>query len=155
VLPPEVQATIAQLEAKAQKAKEKREREVEIRAREFTEFEQEIKAHEEIMEAWEKRKAEFQAGRAARSAKIGELNDKMADIAENIRQMRQTFAESDDDDEDDDIDIDVDAGADAAASDEDMADAAEGVIVISSAAGQAAEEGEIDDALPIRTIAAQ
>jgi hypothetical protein len=79
------------------------------------------------------------------------------DIAENIRRLKKMAAKheapDDEDDDGDNDDIDVEVGGDAAASDEVMADAAEGVI--SSVAGQAAEEGEIDDALPIRTIAAQ
>jgi hypothetical protein len=67
------QQSPTQLEAKAQRAKEKRERGVEIRAREFTEFEQEIKAHKEMADAVEEGEFSSAVGLAAEEGEIDEL----------------------------------------------------------------------------------
>jgi hypothetical protein len=117
VLPPEIEATIAGLEAKLERRKQRRQNRVDLHARECAAFEAE-KA------AWKRREEAFWAQRAMRTAEIAKANDELNGFAEQIRRMKNAFAvkqEPDDDDgtddDDDNDDIYVNVGGDAAASD--------------------------------------
>jgi hypothetical protein len=145
---------------KAEQRKQRRQDRVDLRAREFAAFEAE-KA------AWKQREAAFYAHRAARSAEIAKDDDAIAEIADRIRQLKNTFGtqqEFEDDDgglagwgaaDWDDAEWDGAGGAavdDAAPADQEMADAGAEGVKASSAACPAAEEGGLTVALPNLTI---
>jgi hypothetical protein len=147
---------VAGLERKAEVANQKCQQAIDARAARFEAFELKIKEHEKLMAAWDFSQAEFKAAQDEKTAAIGEFKAELAGIAEDIRRIKRIAAETQAGDDDDDIDVggdddDDEMGTHADASDEELTDAAEGEM--SSAAGQAAEEGEIAAALPDRTTA--